>query len=119
MSLEQEQHSREPPRTVRLAAAQPTKRAEPNSYLRTQRQLVQQASAGKGGGIKAGHVVNLYSPGIGGGVGVEELIGHLCGVPRHRHQRAQACGRKRGVKKLKTMGGGVGGHFLTHRMLPK
>lgn len=33
MSLEQEQHSREPPRTVRLAAAQPTKRAEPNSYL--------------------------------------------------------------------------------------
>lgn len=32
-SLEQEQHSKEPPKTVRLAAAQPTNRAEPNSYL--------------------------------------------------------------------------------------
>lgn len=38
MSLEQEQHSREPPSTVRLAAAQPTKRAEPNSYLDTERE---------------------------------------------------------------------------------
>ncbi|TNN79633.1 hypothetical protein EYF80_010215 [Liparis tanakae] len=29
-----EQHSKAPPRTVRLAAAQPTNRAEPNSYLK-------------------------------------------------------------------------------------
>lgn len=49
--------------------------------------------------IKVGHVVNRSSPGIGWRVGVEELIGHLRGVPGHGHQRAQTCGWRRKVSR--------------------